>query len=132
MYGLGGVCGSGECVVWVEVGKSFMWCVVWEGEEGVCGDEFGTYRPPKNDTLTRRAVQQAMAGVGGIFWGAYRYHISLGELGGACSPCASPARRALDAPAPGAQLIPGEKIMTVSPHAEKMVAEAGLHKFRGC
>ena len=76
MYGLGGVCGSGECVVWVEVGKSFMWCVVWEGEEGVCGDEFGTYRPPKNDTLTRRAVQQAMAGVGGIFWGAYRYHIS--------------------------------------------------------
>jgi len=71
-----GVCGSGECVVWVEVGKSFMWCVVWEGEEGMCGDEFGTYRPPKNDTLTRRAVQQAMAGVGGIFWGAYRYHIS--------------------------------------------------------
>jgi hypothetical protein len=47
MYGLGGVCGSGECVVWVEVGKSFMWCVVWEGEEGVCGDEFGTYMPPK-------------------------------------------------------------------------------------
>jgi len=34
-----GVCGSGECVVWVEVGKSFMWCVVWEGEDGMCGDE---------------------------------------------------------------------------------------------
>jgi len=107
---------------------------VWSGrgKRGCVGRRFGTYRPPKNDTLTRRAVQQAMAGVGGIFWGAYRYHISLGELGGACSACASPARRALDAPAPGAQLIPGEKIMTVSPHAEKMVAEAGLHKFRGC
>ena len=43
---------------------------------GCVGMRFGTCRPPKNDTLTRRAVQQAMAGVGGIFWGAYRYHIS--------------------------------------------------------
>ena len=43
---------------------------------------------------------------------------------------ASPALRALDALAPGAGLILGEQVLSVTPYAVRVVAQGGLHISR--